>query len=204
MHQWPRSTQPQTSSRSRSQTKNLSPTTPVASQASASTARSLVDFFRDDIREHRLRKKPPTSIKMKSAAPTPAATQPKKFAVPRGDRAYVIRSRVCTYKATGMSDDLIFAALIEQISNHFEDPDTYLSSAGRRKLKALIRQTPTLGARSCINLLRHRRNKRKPKPPTPVAAMRERFKSCPDEITAAAAREFFSIRTSADERHCRL
>lgn len=161
---------------------------------------SLVDFLRDDVHEYRLRKTPAASIKMKPIAPTPATTEPKKYAVPRGDRSYVIRSRIGTFKATGMSDDEVFTILSAHIRDYFEDPDDFLSKEGKRKLKALIKQTPSLGAQSYVNLLHHRRNKRKPKPPTPVATMREQFKNCPDEITAAAAREFFSIQTSADEQ----
>jgi Bifunctional DNA primase/polymerase, N-terminal len=166
---------------------------------------SLVDFLRHDIHKNRLRKKPAASthtIPMQSTPPPLATIQPKNYVVPRGDRSYVIRSRIGTFKAAGMTDDEVFTILSAHIRDYFQDPDDWLSKEGRRKLKALIKQTPSLGAQSYVNLLHHRRNKRKPKPsqPTPVTTMRERFKNCPDEITIVAAREYFSIKTAAEEQ----
>jgi hypothetical protein len=101
-----------------------------------------------------------------------------------------------------MTDDEVFTILSAHIREYFQDPDDWLSNEGRRKLKSRIKKTPTLGAQSYVNLLYHRRSKRKPKPPqpTPVTNMRLRFKNCPDEITRAAARQFFSIQTPADEQ----
>jgi hypothetical protein len=126
----------------------------------------------------------------------------KKVVVPRADHVYVLRSRIKTWKGIGMSDDEVFRILTAHIEQFFEDPESWLSDAGRRKLQALISETPTLGAQAYRNLLEHGGNKRKAKScePSPVATMRERFKSCSDEITATAAREFFSIKSTAAQR----
>jgi hypothetical protein len=126
----------------------------------------------------------------------------RKIVVPVADHVYVLRSRIKTWKGIGMSDDEVFRVLTAHIEKYFEDPESWLSDAGRLKLQALIGETPTLGAQAYRNLLEHGSNKRKRKSsePPPVITMRERFKSCPDQITATAAREFFSIESTADQR----
>jgi hypothetical protein len=168
---------------------------------------SLVDFLREDIRKYRARNKPPGSgsAPPDTPAPTPATTLPNNSVVPFRKRTFALRSRIGTLKATGMSNDEVFSILSAHIRELFEDPEDFLSVEGKRILMKLIRETRILGARSYVYLLRHRRDKRKrkPKSPPPVATMRERFNTCPDNITPTAAREFFCIHTYAEAQRLR-
>ena len=59
--------------------------------------------------------------------------------VPHGDRNWVIKSRVRTLEDTGMSDEQVFAVLIDLIRKYFEDHEELLSKQGIGKLHATIR-----------------------------------------------------------------
>jgi hypothetical protein len=166
---------------------------------------SLVDFLRDDVRKYRAlqraQKKAAASVKMKPTVSTPAttaATEPKKFVVSRDDRYWVIKSRIKTWKNTGLSDDDVFDLLMKHIRLHFEDAESLLTPAYIKKLHTMIREVPTLGEVSYRNLTHRRRRRRRDTTPLPI--IRERFQSCPSQITASDARHFFSIKSTADQR----
>lgn len=152
----------------------------------------LVDWLVADVAKGRAMKaKKPTQ-------PEPQPTPPRPFAVARVDRNWVIASRVRTWKNTGMSDDDVFDMLVKHIRLYFEDGGQMLTKTYTRKLRAMIRKVPTLGEVSYRNLthrsVRRRRNS------IPLSVVRERFKSCPPDITMSEARRFFSVQNAADQR----
>jgi hypothetical protein len=157
----------------------------------------LVDWLCSDVAKARAQKK----AKPQPPRPSPARTTLRPNVVPHDHRNWTIKSRVRTWKNTGMSDDQVLMILVDHIRKFFEDGESLLDKAGMKKLRATIRKTKTLGSIAYANLLHTRRTrnpKRKPKA-KPLATMRELFKTCPAQISSVAARRFFSIQSAADE-----
>ena len=143
------------------------------------------------------------AIKPKKAKPEPKPeTTPRPFAVARGDRNWTVKSRIRTFKNLGRTDDEVFGMLVADIRQCFEDGEQLLADKRYvRKLRAAIRKIPTLGVEvSLRNLTHHRRIHRST---THLSALRECFLSCPQDITPADARTFFSVRTRADHERMR-
>jgi Bifunctional DNA primase/polymerase, N-terminal len=166
---------------------------------------SLVNWMVADITKARAHNR---ALRAQKSKTTPSEPEPEQeqeqmsrpFVVPRLKRNLLIKSRVRTWKNTGMSDDEILPVLINHIRTYFEDPEELLTKDGIRKLRATIRKTKTLGATSYINWLHSHPTRRNHKPKSStLATMRELFKSCPAKITSSAARAFFSVRNHADE-----
>lgn len=163
----------------------------------------LVDWLVADVAKARSRKRELAAKKHDAETPSPAQTDPAPpgpFAVPRLRRTFAIRSRIRTWKNTGMSDEEIMSLLVAHIRAHFEDGDRMLTTDGMRKLRAMVREVPTLGARAYSNLLRdrHHRHKRR------FHRMREHLETAPDQLASAEARRLLDVHTHADEqRMCR-
>jgi hypothetical protein len=106
------------------------------------------------------------------------------------------------FPAVGFSDDAIYAELVRIIRICFEGGGQLLDDKSyMRKVRDKIRKVPTLGIEASLrNLVRHRRSHRST---TSLSVIRERFLSCPQDISPANARAFFSVRTRADHERMR-
>jgi hypothetical protein len=122
-------------------------------------------------------------------------TLPRSFAVAHGDRKWAIKSRIRTYKNLGHDDEETFTMVSRDIRRCFEDGANYLA---KLNLRSLIREVPTIGRNVSYSNLTHRRRRRRSS--IKLADFRERFMSCPLDISAADARAFFSITNAADHR----
>lgn len=158
----------------------------------------LVDFLVSDVVKARSQAR---SQKRKLVAkPKPAEperTSPRSFVVPRLRRTYAIKSRIRSSKNLGMTDEQTMLLLLDHIRRHFEDGERLIADpAFIRKLRALNREVPTLGARSYSNLLRDRRSKHK----SPLRRIREQIGTAPDQLTSAEVRRLLDVHTHADEQ----
>jgi len=153
---------------------------------------SLVHWLQADVAKGRIQKRLQAKKKPK-CEPEPTASHP--FAVPRFKRTLAIKSRIRTLKNLGFSDDAILLKLVTDIRQCFEDGDQRLNPGYMRKLRAMIREVPTIDVHtSYSNLLRDRKSKS-----SPLATIRQLFKTCPDTITSSDAHKLFSVRDNADE-----
>jgi hypothetical protein len=155
----------------------------------------LVDWLVADVAKARAMKR---EIKKSKPAPKPETTTESDPPVARIDRHWVIQSRIRTWKNTGISDDDIFDLLTKHIRLYFEDGEQMLTPSYLRKLRSMIRKVSTLGETSYRNLTHHRRRRRRTS--IPLATVRERFKSCPPDISMSEARRLFSVQSPADDR----
>jgi hypothetical protein len=171
----------------------------------------FVNFLVADIARSRTEKRfltrpSPKLILLPPLAPAPVPAPAKLCpVVSRGDRYWFIRSRIRTWKNTGLSDEQIEPLLFDQIRTCCESGDDLLKA--KYKLRSLIRKIPSLAPSvSAANLLRHRycnpnlTTTSSTTSSSPLGTMRQLFKSCPEQITTSAARTFFGIESAADER----
>jgi hypothetical protein len=156
----------------------------------------LVDWWVADVAKGRSQKRKLARKKPEPAQPE--TTSPRPFAVARGDRHWTMRSRIRTCKNLGWNDEETFALVSSDIRECFEGGDDYLR---RLNLRALVRRVPTIGRHASYRILTHRR--RTHRSAIKLAALRERFKSCPLDISPADARIFFSVRNRADHERLR-
>lgn len=157
----------------------------------------LVDFLVPDVAKARSqeRKRKLAANKPKPAEPEP--TSPRYFVVPRQRRTYAIKSRARSMKNLGMSDERIVPELLDHTRDYFEDGERLAADrAYVRKVRSMVREVPTLGARAYSNLLRDRGSKHK----SPLRRIREQIETAPDRLTSAEARQLLDVHTHADEQ----
>jgi hypothetical protein len=166
---------------------------------------SLVDWLVADVAKARAKKrakaKPEPQPQPETTPQPPCRTYSHRPAVSRDDRHWTIKSRARIWKNTGMSDEQTMPVLLDHICRYFEDGEQLVADpAYVRKVRAMVRKVPTLGDVS-YRILTHRRRSRRST--IPLSTVRERFASCPPDITPADARAFFSVRNRADHERLR-
>jgi len=158
----------------------------------------FVEWLAQDVAKGRERNRAKRAAERKAeTADRAAIALACSFAVAHGDRNRTIWSRIRTYKNLGMDDDETYEMVGRDIK-HFEDAESYLSNI---RLRARIREVPTLGRDASLrNLNRDRRARRKPA----FHRTREQIAALPAEVTPAQARTSLDVRSDADrQRMCR-
>jgi hypothetical protein len=164
---------------------------------------SLVLWLVADIAKARAMKRPKAKPAPKPQPESESAeiepASPRPAAVSRDDRNWTIKSRARSLKNLGLEDnDAIVNEITRQIRIGFEGGDLLLTPDYIRKIRATVRKTPTIGVRTSLrNLTRHRRQRRST---IPLPELRERFLSCPLDISPADARAFFSVKNRGDHQ----
>jgi hypothetical protein len=163
----------------------------------------FADWLANDIAKARAmkRRKARLEPEPESTPQLPCRTYPHRPAVSRDDRHWTIESRIRIWKNTGMTDEQIMPVLLDHIRDYIEDGERLVADpAYVGKLRAMVRKVHTLGAVSYRFLTRHRRNRRQRRSSIKLSDFRERFASCPLDITPDAARVLFSVRNRADHQ----
>lgn len=160
----------------------------------------LVDWLRTDTASARMQKS--KMLREQRAAERAKREQEpsRPFAVARGDRTWVTKSRIRSLKNLGFSDDATFAELRRQILLGFQDGEEFLRSRSAW-IRHRISITPSLGVTTSLrNLTRHRRARRST---LPLSSVRERFSSFPMDASPSQTRDHFCVRTRADRERVR-
>jgi hypothetical protein len=168
----------------------------------------LADWIADDVAEARRVKraqakeaKERKAQQKESASASVPDSTPRPFAVARDDRHWTIKSRIRSMKNLGMTDDQTMTVLLDHVRDYVEDGERLVAvPAYVGKLRAMVRKVPTLGAVSYRFLTRQRRNRRQRRSSIKLSDFRERFASCPLDISPDAARALFSVTNRADHQ----
>jgi hypothetical protein len=168
----------------------------------------LADWIADDVAEAREVKRAQAKEAKEREAQQPASTStasspatPRPFAVARDDRHWAIKSRIRSMKNLGMTDEQTMTVLLDHVRDYVEDGERLVADpAYVGKLRATVRKVPTLGAVSYRFLTSRRRSRRQRRSSIKLSDFRERFASCPLDISPAHARQFFSVTNRADHQ----